>query len=161
MARRLTIETLTVLALLTLGFDVAGRITAFELQFDFHLWMHIQDGYLRTERFRAAIPSEDFPEQRWLILGCNFFDAVIVGDWRRTETGSWERYIATGERHRLTFLYVPLWMPLILFAAYPCIAFIRGPMRHYRRKRRGRCPTCGYDLTGNTSGRCPECGTAT
>ncbi|NLX20406.1 MAG: hypothetical protein GXY55_01885 [Phycisphaerae bacterium] len=20
------------------------------------------------------------------------------------------------------------------------------------------CPTCGYDLTGNTSGRCPECG---
>ena len=22
-----------------------------------------------------------------------------------------------------------------------------------------RCPECGYDLTGNTSGRCPECGT--
>jgi hypothetical protein len=22
----------------------------------------------------------------------------------------------------------------------------------------GRCPTCGYDLTGNVSGRCPECG---
>lgn len=22
----------------------------------------------------------------------------------------------------------------------------------------GRCPTCGYDLTGNTSGYCPECG---
>ena len=22
-----------------------------------------------------------------------------------------------------------------------------------------RCSTCGYDLTGNTSGRCPECGT--
>jgi hypothetical protein len=24
--------------------------------------------------------------------------------------------------------------------------------------QRGLCPTCGYDLTGNTSGVCPECG---
>ena len=24
----------------------------------------------------------------------------------------------------------------------------------------GRCPTCGYNLTGNTTGRCPECGTS-
>ena len=24
----------------------------------------------------------------------------------------------------------------------------------------GHCDSCGYDLTGNTSGRCPECGTA-
>ena len=23
----------------------------------------------------------------------------------------------------------------------------------------GHCPTCGYNLTGNTSGTCPECGT--
>ena len=24
----------------------------------------------------------------------------------------------------------------------------------------GHCQSCGYDLTGNTSGRCPECGEA-
>jgi len=32
--------------------------------------------------------------------------------------------------------------------------------RALRRKRRlrGLCVTCGYDLTGNESGRCPECG---
>ncbi|MCP4246961.1 MAG: hydrogenase maturation nickel metallochaperone HypA [bacterium] len=24
---------------------------------------------------------------------------------------------------------------------------------------KGRCRTCGYDLTGNVSGGCPECGT--
>jgi hypothetical protein len=33
-------------------------------------------------------------------------------------------------------------------------------LRGHRRLRRGCCPACGYDLTGNTSGTCPECGTA-
>lgn len=28
-----------------------------------------------------------------------------------------------------------------------------------KRSEKGRCPTCGYNLTGNTSGVCPECGT--
>jgi predicted RNA-binding Zn-ribbon protein involved in translation (DUF1610 family) len=27
-----------------------------------------------------------------------------------------------------------------------------------RRRRMGLCASCGYDLTGITSGRCPECG---
>jgi hypothetical protein len=27
------------------------------------------------------------------------------------------------------------------------------------RRRQGRCPVCGYDLTGNVSGVCSECGT--
>ncbi len=28
----------------------------------------------------------------------------------------------------------------------------------FRRRARGQCQKCGYDLTGNVSGRCPECG---
>ena len=32
--------------------------------------------------------------------------------------------------------------------------------RHRRGRQKGRCRTCGYDLTGNTSGVCPECGQA-
>ncbi len=54
-------------------------------------------------------------------------------------------------------LIMPLWVPLLLFAAYPTIAFIRGPLRRRRRRKRGLCLSCGYDLTGNTSGVCPEC----
>jgi hypothetical protein len=61
-------------------------------------------------------------------------------------------------RRLIRSFYMPFWFPLFLFAAYPVIAFIRGPLtRRYRRKH-GLCPHCGYNLTGNTTGICPECG---
>jgi hypothetical protein len=72
--------------------------------------------------------------------------------------------LATGTRSRikppysLWSLQIPLWCPIVLFAFYPTIAFIRGPLRRYRRRRKGLCLKCGYDLTGNVSGVCPECG---
>ena len=52
---------------------------------------------------------------------------------------------------------IRLWGPFVVFAAYPTIAFIRGPLRRYRRRNRGLCLHCGYDLRG-TPERCPECG---
>ena len=51
----------------------------------------------------------------------------------------------------------------VAFATYPTIAlirYVRGPLRRYRRRRKGLCLKCGYDLTGNVSGVCPECGKA-
>jgi len=54
---------------------------------------------------------------------------------------------------------VPIWMLLLLFGSYPLVAFIRGPMRRYRRRKKGLCLKCGYNLMGNVSGTCPECGT--
>ena len=48
--------------------------------------------------------------------------------------------------------------PLIVFSVYPTIAFIRGPLRRYRRRKRGWCIHCGYDLRGNVTGVCSECG---
>ena len=57
-------------------------------------------------------------------------------------------------------VFFPLWAPCLLFAAYPMIALIRSPARRRQRRRgRGLCIECGYDLTGNMSGVCPECGT--
>jgi hypothetical protein len=70
---------------------------------------------------------------------------------------SFSTWVLAGWRTRN--LYVPLWLMCLLFAAYPTIAFIRGPVRRYRRRRKGLCIRCGYDLTGNVSGTCPECGT--
>jgi hypothetical protein len=52
----------------------------------------------------------------------------------------------------------PLWAPLLVFGTYPTISFIRGPLRRRRRRRRGLCVHCGYNLTGLPEPRCPECG---
>ena len=54
---------------------------------------------------------------------------------------------------------IRLWALFILFAAYPALTFVRGPLRRRRRRKRGLCLKCGYNLTGNVSGICPECGT--
>ena len=52
------------------------------------------------------------------------------------------------------------WAPVVLFLAYPVIAFFRGPVRRCRLRALGHCRRCGYNLTGLPEPRCPECGTA-
>ncbi|MCC6359139.1 MAG: hypothetical protein IT450_10360 [Phycisphaerales bacterium] len=53
-------------------------------------------------------------------------------------------------------IVIPLWLLFVLFGA-PAAWIWR---RDCRRIKPGRCPNCGYDLTGNVSGTCPECGRA-
>ena len=55
-------------------------------------------------------------------------------------------------------LLVPFWCVALLFLTYPTTAFIRGALRRYRRRRKGLCLKCGYNLTGNVTGVCSECG---
>ena len=57
------------------------------------------------------------------------------------------------------WLRLPLYAISGLFAVYPSITIIRGPLRRWRRRKRGLCVNCGYNLTGNVSGVCSECGT--
>ncbi len=55
-----------------------------------------------------------------------------------------------------------IWAPIALLAVYPVMTLVLdrfASRRLKRRVQRGFCITCGYDLTGNTSGICPECGT--
>lgn len=51
-------------------------------------------------------------------------------------------------------LKLPLWVPF-LATALPTLLLYRVARR---RRLFGHCPSCKYDLTGNTSGTCPECG---
>ena len=59
----------------------------------------------------------------------------------------------------------PIWRGLLIdWAAYAILWLVLftglgfSALRRALRLRRGLCPACGYDLTGNTSGVCPECG---
>ena len=38
--------------------------------------------------------------------------------------------------------------------------YVLRKLRSLRHYRAGLCPSCNYNLTGNTSGVCPECGRA-
>jgi hypothetical protein len=54
---------------------------------------------------------------------------------------------------------VPLWMVATGTLILP-ISRIGYAILPLRAKLANHCPTCRYDLTGNTSGVCPECGAA-
>lgn len=57
-------------------------------------------------------------------------------------------------------IQVALWIPVLGFGSYPVVALVRGRVRRWRRRQRGLCVKCGYDLTGSISERCSECGEA-
>lgn len=58
----------------------------------------------------------------------------------------------------LIHVQVPLWAPFLL-AATPAFFLWRGDVRTARRRRAGRCLSCGYDRRGLApDAKCPECG---
>ncbi len=79
--------------------------------------------------------------------------------WRFGGVGQASLLYTQSDRKQCHFVYARCWGLALVFAVYPTLAFIRGPLRRYRRRRRGLCPACAYDLRGNESGVCPECAT--
>jgi hypothetical protein len=61
---------------------------------------------------------------------------------------------------RESVVAAPYWSVVVLTG---CPAALRIGQYYRRRRlaRRGCCPNCDYNLTGNISGVCPECGTET
>lgn len=60
--------------------------------------------------------------------------------------------------YRVTWLVFPLWLPTTILGLLFFVPTAYGPVRRWRRKLKGWCLECGYDLQGSRSSRCPECG---
>ena len=58
-------------------------------------------------------------------------------------------------------IWFPTWPIIVIFTLFPGTVLVYGPLRRHRRRKKGLCIHCGYNLTGNVSGVCPECGEKT
>jgi len=73
--------------------------------------------------------------------------------------GAWVHYYAgAGGVDREIRIGLPLWAIYLGFVLYPATVVSTYRLRQHRRRIRHQCRTCGYSLTGNTSGTCSECG---
>ena len=66
----------------------------------------------------------------------------------------WGGFMWHGERS-FVVVFVPYWSMTLILAILPATWFVQ----YGESNAPEGCLSCGYDLTGNTSGVCPECGT--
>ena len=127
-----------------------------------HVCIELRDGnvflhymYSDYEPFLDTIDEHEVGYQRW--LGHYVVShAESEHPWNPEEGESPTPMVTYAWSHRVGW---PLAIFIVVLGAYPAIAFSRGPLRRWHRRRLGRCLKCGYDLSGNVSGVCPECGT--
>ena len=89
-------------------------------------------------------------------LGLHYATPTTLNDLR---FGQFRWQVSQYPNYRSYLLKLPTLALVALFAAYPFLAFIRGPLRRWRRRQAGLCLKCGYNLRGLTESRCPECST--
>ena len=172
MSRKVVIVALTLAALATglLWVVTHHRVLAAQSA----LSDKVHAGIVIANGLAGCIVCRDKPQpyrHSWVLWGSICHGLVRSGDypWSTdpdTVRPLFDQGIFGRTYHREEFRYctvnvavTPLWSLTALFATYPTIAFFRGPVRRWRRRRNGWCVDCGYDLTGNVSGICPECGT--
>jgi hypothetical protein len=118
-------------------------------------------GLSRARKLYEVAPWTNFPQGQGLT---QFYDFVPDSGWGGFRWGSNELSTVTNNspytETKIPFLMtsIPLWPLVLATAVLPLIALSRYGIRRLKREP-GHCQSCGYNLTGNTSGVCPECGT--
>ncbi len=100
--------------------------------------------YLHTDQPWAERTDGENYRMGWQVMGYHGF-GTLWWPWFTLDPTYWT-------------VHIPLWMPTVVFVfLFPYVYLPLHRMR--KRRRKGLCLKCGYDLTGNVSGVCPECGT--
>ncbi len=108
--------------------------------------------HARDDRMRNRRPSRLRRVAKWAGLGVCVVIAVCSTVFLQV---SFVREFGTSRRLGLLALFAGIVLPVLVAIKVIYILWIRE-----RLSRKGNCPHCGYNLTGNESGVCPECATA-
>jgi hypothetical protein len=100
----------------------------------------------------TAIPLES--SGRAPLFGWQVFYGGRIVVERLNFLGFQWRTVTLGTTDAVWSVRIPLWLPASVSAVLPALWL----SKRLRRRRRGLCPNCGYDLRA-TPDRCPECGT--
>lgn len=112
--------------------------------------LHIENG---SSFFLQTIRLDDPTKQHKWYLGRDPSNGFVPSSWQFSVfTFSYAVYEFRGA-------IVPLWLIALISFPYPIVTLNRQ-WRKRKRRKRGKCLQCGYDLTGNVTGKCSECGTA-
>ncbi len=110
------------------------------------IWTRVSIPELAMHYFTANVPEK--PEFRYSLLGTGFVRAPSY----REPDGVYSRTAYV--------VFLPSWLATSLLGGYPVFVLVerRRLQSSKRRRKRGLCVACGYDLRGSPE-RCPECGT--
>lgn len=123
-------------------FDAAGRVLPHSIRVEFN-GLHVELWPNGATPDRSSFPVKLGGSPPFALDPTSF--ASVRAYWHR--------------RLDARLVFVPAWVLPVVIASYPLI-LLAGMMRRHAAIRRGCCGSCGYNLSGNTSGVCPECGTA-
>ena len=109
------------------------------------------DGTLRWVSFMSPTPDEFKP------LHDTLFDPMTTKfSFLGFKTAAGQVTMTSQLTPHFSAILLPCWFLAIILALLPMRVFRTAWTRH-RRKRKGLCLACGYDLRFS-EGRCPECG---
>ncbi len=189
MIRKTLLVVSSVLLMATVGACVTGHVREVEAAFSLGRFAvairlsggAIAAGYVESSALPATIPPlgtefitssgvrvtpgrpVDDEVCTYVALAIEMEDAFAEWSGRKGKPVEWTRtsLVQPARIVPIRTARLSLWLPGVLFAAYPVVAVIVPNLRSFRRAHReqdGLCVECGYDLTGNVSGVCPECG---
>jgi hypothetical protein len=127
---------------------------------------------LSKDRFfgrQQLAPGMTLGPMYWANSKVNNLDVVIAVEQRNIERPTkFEPSIVPNQLGKIELQWhkahdrytrqLPLWPAILLLLIFP-VRWLEHALRQRRRRKQNACLTCGYNLTGNTTGICPECGT--
>ena len=109
--------------------------------------LEVDRGVTGTERIGPDPPTSSF-----LGFGATARQGSKTWSLRR------EKIVGLTASYSSAVLTIPYWFILLPTIVFPLV-WVRGFIRNRRRRLRGKCLACGYDLRAHNAGdRCPECG---